>query len=124
MEGATPLDDLREKLEDVGLPEGVSIIDGPTSQVKAPAVLIRPDEPWIVPSQYCVDEQRYLAIVAVSATTPRDGVRKMYDVVKAIKNAITGAWSWESVSVPLIDQSTGTAFLVASVRLKYRNSEE
>ena len=124
MEGATPLDDLREKLEDVGLPAGVSIIDGPTSQIKAPAVVLRPDEPWIVPSHMCVDEQRYLAIVVVVASSPRDGVRKMYAVVKAIKNALTEAWSWESVSVPLIDQSTGTAFLACSVRLKYLNSEE
>jgi hypothetical protein len=124
VEGDSPLDDLRAQLEAVELPAGVSIIDGPTSQLKAPAVVIRPDEPWLVPSKFCADEQRYVAIAVVTASTPSDGVRKLYAVVKAIKNAVSGAWSWEAVSAPIIDQSTGTAFLVSSVRLKYNNSEE
>ena len=124
MEGDSPLDDLVSVLQDVTLPTGVSIISGPTSQLKPPAVVIRPDNPWLVPSKFCADEQRYVAIAVVTASTPADGVRKMYAIVKAIKNAVAGSWSWESVTAPVIDETTGTPFLAASVRLKYQNAEE
>lgn len=124
MEGDSPLDDLAAVLADVELPDGVSIISGPTSQLKPPAVVIRPDQPWLMPSAMCSDEQRYVAIAVVTASTPSDGVRKLYAIVKAIKNAVSGAWSWESVSAPVVDETTGVPLLAASVRLKYRNSEE
>ena len=124
MEGASPLDDLAAKLADVDLPAGMSIITGPAAQLKPPAVVLRPDNPWLVPSSYCADEQRYVAIPVVSASTPADGVRKIYAAVKAIKNALTESWSWESVSAPIIDETTGVPLLAASVRLKYQNSEE
>lgn len=124
MEGDSPLDDLVAVLEDASLPSGTSIISGPRSQIKPDAVVIRPDNPWLVPSKFCADEQRYVAIAVVSASTPADGVRRIYAIVKAIKNAVSGAWSWESVSAPIIDETTGTPLLAASVRLKYNNSEE
>lgn len=124
MEGASPLDDLAAKLADVDLPAGMSIITGPAAQLKPPAVVLRPDNPWLVPSKFCADEQRYVAIPVVSASTPADGVRKIYAAVKAIKNALTESWSWESVSAPIIDETTGVPLLAASVRLKYQNSEE
>lgn len=124
MEGASPLDDLAAKLADVDLPSGMSIITGPAAQLKPPAVVLRPDNPWLVPSKFCADEQRYVAIPVVSASTPADGVRKIYAAVKAIKNALTESWSWESVSAPIIDETTGVPLLAASVRLKYQNSEE
>ena len=124
MEGDSPLDDLAAKLAAVTLPAGMSIISGPAAQLKPPAVVIRPDNPWLVPSQYCVDEQRYVAIPVVSASTPADGIRKIYAAVIAIKNALTDQWSWESVSAPVIDETTGFPLLAASIRLKYMNSEE
>lgn len=124
MEGDSPLDDLEAVLGEVTLPDGVSIINGPISQLKPPAVVIRPDQPWLLPSAMCADEQRYVAIAVVSASTPADGVRKLYAIVKAIKNAVSGAWSWESVSAPVVDETTGSPLLAASVRLRYRNSEE
>ena len=124
MEGDSPLDDLAALLADVDLPEGMSVISGPAAQLKPPALVLRPDNPWLVPSAFCNDEQRYVAIPVVSASTPAAGVRKIYAAVKAIKNALTGAWSWESVSAPVIDETTGVPLLAATIRLKYLNSEE
>ena len=124
MEGDSPLDDLASVLAGVSLPDGMSIISGPAKMLKPPAVVLRPDNPWLVPSAYCADEQRYVAIPVVSASTPADGVRKIYAAVKAIKNALTGAWSWESVAAPVIDETTGVPLLATTIRLKYQNSEE
>ena len=113
------------------LPAGTNLIDGPTPQLKPPAVVLRPDNPWLEPASpeanWCIDQQRYLAIPVVTASTPGDGVRVLYSVVKAIKNALAyehSPWSWESVSAPVVDESTGTAFLATSIRIKYLNSEE
>lgn len=125
MEGSTPLEDLAAKLAAIGeLDPDMSIITGPAPQLKPPAIVLRPDNPWLVPKGYCQDEQRYVAIPVVTASTPADGVRKIYLAVLAIKNALTDAWSWESVSAPLIDETTGVPLLAASVRLKYMSSEE
>lgn len=125
MEGDSPLDDLASVLGDIELPEGFSIISGPTTaQIKPPAVVVQPDHPWIVPSQFCVDEQRYVVLAVVTASTPGDGVRKLYATMKAIKNAVSGAWSWEEVMGPRINEVSGTAFLAAAIRLKYLNTEE
>lgn len=122
---ANPLDLLGELLEPA-LPAGVSLIDGPTPQLKPPAVVLRPDNPWLEQSElgWCIDQQRYLAIPVVTASTPGDGVRVLYSVIQAVKAALVDPWSWESVSAPVVDESTGTAFLAASIRLKYLNSEE
>ena len=125
MEGSTPLRDLAAKL--AAIPEldpDMSIITGPAPQLKPPAIVLRPDNPWLVPSKYCADEQRYVAIPVVTASTPADGVDMIYRAVLAIKNALTDAWSWESVSAPVIDETTGVPLLAASVRLKYQSSEE
>jgi hypothetical protein len=126
-ETLTPLDGLAEAIEGE-LPSGVSIIVGPAPQLKPPALVLRPDNPWLIPSQYCADEQRYVAIAVVTASTPASGVRKMYAVIKALLpllgNTDLPGWSWESVSAPVIDETTGTPLLAASVRLKFQNSED
>jgi len=103
---------------------GVSVTDGPRNQIKPPTVVIRPDSPWIVPDRFCADEQRYQAIMVVTAATPGDGRRMLYGIGRAIREAADGAWSWESITPPIIDESTGTPFLAAGVRLIYRNEEE
>jgi len=124
---ADPLDslvpDIEAAIEDAGI-VGVSVLDGPVPSLKAPAVVIRPDTPWVVPSDFCWDEQRYQAVMVVSAATPGDGRRMLYHIGLAIRHALTEAWSWESINAPVLDTSTGTAYLAAAMRLLYRNTEE
>jgi hypothetical protein len=103
---------------------GVSVVDGPRNQIKPPIVVIRPDNPWIVPDRFCADQQRYQAVMVVTAATPGDGRRMLYGIGKAIRAAMGMAWSWESITPPIVDESTGTPFLAAGVRLIYRNEEE
>jgi len=107
-----------------GLPEGVSIYPGPAPQIVPPAIVIRPAEPWIEPSTFCKGLERYHAIAVVSASTPRDGIDELYTIIQGIKAALPDTWDWETVGQPVIDESTGTAFLAAPVRLLYRNGED
>lgn len=125
---STPSEDLSALLvASAALPVGISIYGGPTNQIVPPAIVIRPDEPWIEPDAYCRDLQRYIAIVVVSAGTPEDGTNKMYEVAQGVVEAVNEAgettpWAWVSTGAPIIDESTGSAFLAAPVRLQYRNT--
>lgn len=118
------LPDIVSALADAGLSE-VNVLDGPVPQLSAPAVVIRPDNPWIVQGpSFCYDEQRYLAVSVVTASTPGDGRRMLYEISKAIRSALPEGWDWESVNAPIIDESTGAPYLAAGIRLIYRNTEE
>jgi len=119
-----PSEDLASALEASGaLSDGVSIYPGPAPQIVPPAIVIRPAEPWIEQDTYCKGLERYHAIAVVSASTPRDGVDELYTIVQGIKAALPDTWDWETVGQPVIDESTGTAFLAAPVRLLYRNGD-
>jgi hypothetical protein len=125
---ADPVDllvpDIEAALADVSL-SNVSVLDGPVASLKAPAVVIRPDSPWIVEGpSFCYDEQRYQAVMVVTASTPRDGRRMLYQIARAIRNALPEGWSWEEVRAPIIDESTGVPYLAAAIRLLYRSTEE
>jgi len=120
-----PSEDLASALEASGaLSDGVSIYTGPAPKIVPPAIVIRPAEPWIEQDTYCKGLERYHAIAVVSASTPRDGVDELYTIVQGIKAALPDTWDWETVGQPVIDESTGTAFLAAPVRLLYRNGED
>lgn len=117
---------LAEALEaSEAIPAGVSIYPGPASQLVVPAIVIRPDEPWIEEDRFCDFLEHYVAIAVVSASSPEDGVASLYAIIRGIFTAIDEAdsgWSWVNAGLPVIDETTGTAFLAATVRLNYRNS--
>ena len=120
---------LAEQIRDeTSLPVGVSVYDGPTNQLVPPAVVIRPDSPWLeVARQYCLDLQRYVAVAVVSASDASSGLSVLYRIqwaVRAATEALGNGWEWVSVGAPVIDQSTGSAYLAAPIRLEYRNSNE
>jgi hypothetical protein len=93
----------------------------------APAIVLQPDEPWIEPQAFGFDQERYVALAAVPAAAGRRaGVRDLYDLVAYIiarASTIDGV-AYESVTAPRIDDSTGTPYLAAAVRLTYRNCIE
>ena len=119
---AEPLDSLIAALQASDDLSGASV-SGVLSQVVPPAVIVRPTEPWIEPDRFCAAAERYVAVATVSAATPEQGVNDLLVMVRAIMQAATNVtgWDYESVGAPIIDESTGTAFLVAPVRLIYRS---
>lgn len=122
---STPTDALADLLEASGdLPEGVSIYRAPTSTVKAPAIVIRPDEPWLEPDSFCVDLQRYVAVMVVVASDPPDGQRNLYAMARFLRETLPDAWSWQSVGAIVVDETTDTSLLATAVRIQYRNSGE
>lgn len=98
-------------------------VHGVRGQVVPNAIVIRPDEPWLEPDTYCEFLQHYIAVLVVRAASNEDGVDKLYEMALAVVDALPETWEFVSVGSPIIDESTGTAFLAAPLRLNYKGSE-
>jgi hypothetical protein len=119
---ADPAGELATLIEGIDdLPDGFNVYAAPSEKITAPAAVIRPDAPWLIPSKFCNDEERYAVVVVVTANTPSDGVAMLRSVLLQIIEALTSPWDWEQADAPLIDETTGVPFLVARLRLKYLN---
>jgi hypothetical protein len=118
---AEPIDSLITALRASDELSEVSVT-GVRPQVSPPAIVIRPDEPWLEPDRFCVPLQRYVAVPTVAAASAEDGIGSLMLMALAIIEALPDGWDWSGVGAPIIDESTGTAFLVAPVRLKYSGS--
>jgi hypothetical protein len=121
---STPWDALAQLLTDADT--GANIYPTPEETIVADALVVRPDQPWVGNSESTwPDEERYAVVALVSASTPGDGLARLHTLVHAVLDAARGAsWEFDSVSAPVVDESTGTPFLAATVSLIYRNCEE
>lgn len=106
------------------VPAGVSVIQGPRSSFDVPALIIRADEPWISPSRFCHDDQRYVAVAVVSAATPQDGEQMLYEIILSVMDNLPSGWRFVSAGSPLVDETTGMAYLAAPIRLSYQHTLE
>jgi hypothetical protein len=61
-------------------------------------------------------------VAVVSASTPQDGEAELYSLSHLIMDNLTDGWEFVSVSRPVVDQSTGTPYLAAIIRLRYLNN--
>lgn len=118
---ATPISDLIAVLVAADGLSGANV-HGVRSQVVAPAVVVRPDDPWMEPDTYCDRLQHYVAVIVAGAPEATDGIDTMYAMAAAVIDALPQTWEFVSVGSPIIDESTGTAFLAAPVRLNYKGA--
>lgn len=111
-----PSDEIAEILElDESL--GANVYRAPESQIVAPAIVFRPDEPWMVKARPITE--RYAAIAVVTASTPKDGLAELHRLVHRVLVAVSSAegWGWYEVGTVILDESTGSPFLACRVRL-------
>lgn len=119
---ADPIGDLVALLADIeDMPEGLNIYAAPEETITAPALVIRPDTPWLSPDKFCYDLERYIVIAVVSASTPTDGIVMLRSMMLNTIAALVSPWDWDDVGGPVIDRSTGVPFLAVRLRLKYSN---
>lgn len=116
---STPNDDLIAALKAADDLSAASV-HGVRSQVVPPAVVVRPFDPWFEPSTFCDALQRYVAVCVVQAAAAEDGVNTLYNLAWAVVNALPANFEFVSVGAPIIDESTGVAFLAAPVRVDYK----
>lgn len=114
-----PWDTLAGLLDDI---DDVNVYATPQETIVPDAIVIRPDTPWISPGDTWSDEERYAVVVLVTAATPSDGLLRLHDIVHDVVHiARTASWEFDNVSAPVVDETTGTPFLAATVSLIYRN---
>lgn len=109
------------------VPSGTNIYSAPANQLVAPALVIRPDEPWITPrdeATFCFDHQHYVAVAVAVAATPSSAMGILYGIAQAVIQGLPEGWRFDTLGGLVLDDSTGTAFLAAPIRLSYFNTEE
>lgn len=121
---STPWDALATLLQ--AAETDVNVYPAPVEDIVADAIVIRPDTPWFEQGeQTWYDQERYAVVALVSASAPADGLARLHYLVHSILHTARDAsWEFESVTAPVVDESTGTPFLAATVSLVYRNCEE
>lgn len=120
-----PWDVLAEVLADQPALDDVGIYSTITASVLAPFVLIRPDTPWITDdgARYPNDTEHYVAIAAVTASSPLDATGELHRMVHAIANGAREAgWELGEVGAPGLDE-TLAPYITAPVTLTYSNCE-
>ncbi len=117
-----PAGDLAALIADIDdMPDGLSVYAAPQESITAPAVVIRPDTPWISPDRMCYDLERYAAVVVVTANSPAEGIALLRSMLLKIIDALTSPWNWVEAQSPVVDETTGVPFLAARLRLTYSN---
>lgn len=98
----------------------VNVYAAPTLQIKAPALVLRPDEPWIRlgPALGTLSEN-WLAVAVAPAGDPRSGMNTLHTILLEVIEALPAGWSLRDVGRPLLDESTGMPVLAAAARLSY-----
>lgn len=98
---------------------GVNVYDSPPSVLSAPAVVFRPDSPWMAPSSWCTVAGRWLALacVAVSADPLWDALEDLAAAVVDVAGD-NPAWRWSTTDPPVLDESTSSALVIAAIHIE------
>lgn len=116
----SPWDALAELL--AGAETGANVYPAPPNQVVSPAIVIRPDEPWVEPGRFRANVERYAAVCCANPADLPSAYETCRRLALAVVDAVLGAggsWAWSSTSTPVLDQSTGAPVLAAVVHLTY-----
>jgi hypothetical protein len=104
--------------------EGVNVYRSPpTGAIQVPAIVYRPDEPWIErQATYKAWVERYVAVCVVAASAGADGVAALYAMALAVKSAVDvmTVWEWVNVGGIVEVEQAGMRYLACAVRLTYR----
>jgi hypothetical protein len=111
-------DDLATALEGAEL--GANVYPAASDQIRAPAIVIRPDDPWITPGPaFGGLTEHYLALAAAPAGDPISAQSTIHGLVTGIVDALPDGFALVDVGAIALDESTGTPLLAARVRLAY-----
>lgn len=114
----TPAEELAPILE-AALPN-VNVYPAPASSIKAPALVLRPDEPWLRPGRALGQlTEGWLAIAVAPAGDPRSAMDTLRTTLLVVIDELPDGWALLEVGRPLVDESTGSPMLAAAARLTY-----
>lgn len=94
----------------------------PPSALVAPAVVARPDNPWIEPDEWCTFRERWLLIAVVSAADPPSLMARLEELavyvvdLVAATAPVTGA-AWDRTDTPFLDETLGVPLMTAAAHI-------
>lgn len=99
-----------------------NLLAGLQATVTAPAIVLRPDTPWVAQGQgYRHHLERYAAVLVASATTPDQAQDELYAMALVVLEAASDeGWDWVTLDPITLDETTGTPLLVAVAHLTYK----
>jgi hypothetical protein len=114
----TPAEELAPAIQ-LELPE-VNVYPAPVSSIKAPAIVLRPDDPWIrTGPSFATYTEGWLAIAVAPAGDPRSGMDTLRSMLYGVIEALPAGWTLRDTGRPIVDESTGVPMLAAAARLSY-----
>ena len=114
---STPAEELALVLQ---LELNANIYPAPVTSIKAPAVVLRPDDPWIRPGPALgTISEGWLAIAVAPAGDPKSGMDTLRSLLLGTIDALPAGWALRDTGRPIIDESTGIPMLAAAARLTY-----
>lgn len=96
----------------------------PTGALIVPAIVYRPDDPWIErQTTYRVWKENYVAVCVVAAGST-DAVGKLYEMALAVKAAmdadpLLAGWDWLGAGAIVETEQAGLRYLASAVRLSF-----
>ena len=92
----------------------------PAGSIKAPALVLRPDEPWMKPGPALgLLSEGWLAVAVAPAGDPRSGMDTLRNLLLELVDTLPAGWAFRETGRPIVDESTGIPMLAAAARLTY-----
>ena len=99
-----------------------NLLAGLQATVAPPAIIIRPDTPWIAQGEgFRFELERYAAVLVSAASTPDQAQAELYAMALVVLEAASDqGWDWTALDPITLDETTGTPLLVAVAHLTYK----
>jgi hypothetical protein len=91
-----------------------------TKQLMLPAIVLRPDEPWIEPGGYGWDDENFMAVCVAGTGDTDAATTTLRSLAAKVMEVITDDYEFKDVSEPFVDSRTGTPLLAMRVRIRAR----
>ena len=95
-----------------------------TTQLDTPCLVITPDEPWIEPSGFSIDTERYVAYAVVTSSETQSAQERLHVYVHFMRHHLPEGWAFESAGQPAQEDHQGITYMSAACRLTFQQCTE
>ena len=117
----TPWTDLADHWRSIG---EMPVYETMTEQLDTPCLVIMPDEPWMEPSGFSIDTERYLSYAVVTSSEAQSAQERLHRFVHFIRHHLPEGWAFESAGGPAQREHQGITYMAAECRLTFSQCTE
>ena len=97
----------------------VQVYDTITDKLDVPCLVVLPGSPWIEPSGFAIDRERYSAFAVTGSSSPASSQRQMHQLLHFVRHHLPEGWDFESAGEPAQRKHQGVTYLAAEARLTF-----